>query len=455
MLASATRDTLKESLGRLGARVLKLVADPGFKPRTDVFLRRTVNEMVMDKDDIPIRGVKSEDHLFEKPSGISADKYPELTQLFQETINAIAQLYGWQKAKAESWTRQFVSWLSKRLLSTKFDQSVVNEGVQTFMADLEKAPAKANVRFFLLGITPRQPSISIGDNLTIRKVSKQDLCLEYDVAFPPPKQPVPHSIAETSMDVHDRIDLLEHQRAANKLVSILKLFKPWSVYWTKWNIDFPTTMPFGDLYDISYPMLGVKSNILEASDQHVLEKLYSILLPMMPKHGDLGSGTDSISIAYRLYSNSLINKDRSEWRLATAVAGLDALYVKGGVDQTYKLAHRAAKLLGLFGEDPEKVRNVVKESYSIRSSVFHGDKLKDKQPKLVPEYLTLIHGYLRKSILLLLFLTQNQGISKETVIKYIDNSLIGISGDKELKKMLKETEAKIGFDYEELGLATK
>lgn len=144
----------------------------------------------------------------------------------------------------------------------------------------------------------------------------------------------------------------------------------------------------------------------------------------------------------------------NDWKLATAVAGLDSLYVTNGIDQTYKLSHRAAKLLGSLGEKPEVVCEKVKKSFGIRSGVFHGNKLNRKEINAVPEYLTLVYDYLRKSIILFLFLNEKEGLDKKAIIDYIDDSLIGAKKDGKdtLMNKLRSTESKLGCSYEELGL---
>jgi len=78
-------------------------------------------------------------------------------------------------------------------------------------------------------------------------------------------------------------------------------------------------------------MLGVKGNIIEPGDEGCLEKLYQILLLMLPRNIVYRSGNDPVSIAYKLYSNALTGEEGSDWKIATAVAGLDALYISGGV----------------------------------------------------------------------------------------------------------------------------
>ena len=129
----------------------------------------------------------------------------------------------------------------------------------------------------------------------------------------------------------DRMDLLEHQFAAERLVSFLRLFRFWPVYLTSYSIIFQTITPFGTVSDPSVPMLGVKGNIIEPGDEGCLEKLYQILLLMLPRNIVYRSGNDPVSIAYKLYSNALTGEEGSDWKIATAVAGLDALYISGGV----------------------------------------------------------------------------------------------------------------------------
>lgn len=453
-----TSDSLKCHLIRVARKIHDIVSDPNFKPRIEVYLRRTVEEIGVDKDGVPTGGAKWKDSIFEKPYILDIPEDDKLIQANQEAVDAIIHRYDWERTKAEQEVREFKSWILKKVIAKRFDSLVLDEGVSIFINDLNKTPVSAVVKVFLLGVTTRQPSILIGDNLKIRKVYEEDLTLEYNVSFPPPRQPIPHSIAEINMDVYDRMDLLEHQYAAERLVSVLMLFKPWPVYLTKYNIIFPTIKSLDTISNPSIPMLGVKGNIIEPSDEDCLKKLYQVLLPMLSRDIVYKSGRDPVSIAYKLYSDALTSKDGSDWKLATAVSGLDALFVEGpGVDQTYKLKNRAAKLLGLLGDLPEDVRKNVNASYKIRSSVFHGEKLDSKQIQSTAKYLPSICEYLRKSILLFLFLNKKEGLEKSSIIDSIDDSFIGATkSDKEtLLDNVESLESKIGFSYEELGMKSQ
>jgi len=138
-----------------------------------------------------------------------------------------------------------------------------------------------------LGIITRLPPKYVPDILGVRIL---DLTLEYDVTFSPPKEPIPHSIAEIRMDVYDRSNLLEDQYAAERLVSILILFKAWPVYWTSYSIIFPTITPFCTVHTFPYPELGIKTKVIEPSDEECLDKLYQALLQILPKEMIYKSG---------------------------------------------------------------------------------------------------------------------------------------------------------------------
>ena len=455
MSEHVTKDYLKASLVQVGQKVYKLVSNPNFKPRTRVNLKRIPTEIGFDENGVPTGGAKWEEFIFERPWVVDRDipEDVELKQATQNAITAIVQLYNMRRLNVKHEIKKFKLWIAEKALSNNLDSSAVDEGVRIFIEDLEKIPVTALIRVLLLGVAPRRSSMSIGKNITIKKVSKEDLTLEYDISFPPQKSPFPHSIAEIRMDVHNRSELLEHQFAVERLVSILRLFKAWPVYLTSYSINFPSITSFGIISNPSVPLLGVKRNIIEPADEKCLEKLYHVLLPIMSKDIVYKDGKDEISIAYKLYSDALTREKRNDWKLATLVAGLEAIYVSERHHKKYKLKRRAGKLLGYFSETPENVCAILEESYNIRNSVFHGDILETNQVNAIPEYLSLTYEYLRKSILIFLFLIKKEELDKYLIIGYIEDSLKGGDGEKKLIKILESIKSEIRFSFKELGIS--
>jgi len=455
MSMQLTKDSLKTSLVHMGREIYRVLVDPSFKLRTIPYVRQTATEIGVDKDGAPSGGVKWKAEIFERPWVENLPEDDELNQAIEDTINVVSQRYNLKRTEAELEVREFKSWIAKKAISIKFKPSVVDEGAQIFIQDLDNSPVSGNVKVFLLGVTPRRSLVRIGSNLLIRKVSKDDLTFEHDLfdsSFQKPR--IPHSIAEINMEVSNRKYLPEHQFAAERLVSFLRLFRAWPVYLTSYSIIFPTISPSWSISDPCVPLLGIKRNIIEPEDENRLERLYQVLSPMLRKDIVYRSGKDPISIAFKLYSTALTSEEGNDWKLATTVAGLDALLITDEVGLKRNLARRAGKLLELLGEDPKQVVDKVTASYDVRSKVFHGDELEEQHIITIRDNLSNMFEYLRKTILFLLILNTIEGLSKKSIIDYIDNSCIGVTkeGTEMLMEKLRSTEIKLGHSYEQLGL---
>lgn len=129
-------------------------------------------------------------------------------------------------------------------------------------------------------------------------------------------------------------------------------------------------------------------------------------------------------IALERYETALFAEDPAE-RLAYAVMGLEALYMKGGETQELKrrLSQRVAKAMSLLGLNPTKTYEDIDDAYDVRSKFVHGsrpDKLEEDLVKRVLEYLRL-------SLLLYLDLSRekvNLNRVKESFINILDKALI-------------------------------
>jgi hypothetical protein len=66
MSPPVTKDYLKDSLVRVCREIYKTGTDKRFKLRTKPYLRRTVTEIGVDKDDIPTGGAKWKERIIER-----------------------------------------------------------------------------------------------------------------------------------------------------------------------------------------------------------------------------------------------------------------------------------------------------------------------------------------------------------------------------------------------------
>ncbi len=126
--------------------------------------------------------------------------------------------------------------------------------------------------------------------------------------------------------------------------------------------------------------------------------------------------------------------------------GLEALYFRpsGELQELqYRLAIRIAKTLGNFSLDPIKVKNTIKDAYTIRSIFSHGGHLDYKQKKKYNEkyagdinnLLKTVLNFLRLSIIISISIHQE----KEEFIDILDNSLINDSDNQRLAGILNQS----------------
>jgi len=83
---------------------------------------------------------------------------------------------------------------------------------------------------------------------------------------------------------------------------------------------------------------------------------------------------DHLTVAYNRYTDALSQNGVLERRIANAVMGLEALFLKSSEDQelVYRLRIRISKLLSLLGYDPYEVKKIVSDVCTIRSRFVHG-----------------------------------------------------------------------------------
>jgi hypothetical protein len=141
-----------------------------------------------------------------------------------------------------------------------------------------------------------------------------------------------------------------------------------------------------------------------------------------------------LEIAILRYQDALLKPEDVFAKIAYVVMSLEALYLEGGGGARYKLAQRAAKLLGLFGEDPEEVYGILKnDAYRVRSAYVHGNNPPTTKRK-PDEILNNVIEYLRKSIII--FIQTSKG--KKELLDLIDKAMRNDTTADKLRKCIKD-----------------
>lgn len=268
----------------------------------------------------------------------------------------------------------------------KFEESDIDALVKTFLKDLHGEPVKYGVEVELDGIVLRPDKVELGYGITLRQTKIEDLEKEfskYDFSQPDFMSP-PSAILNVEFLGRGANEIW---RRVEQSIAILRLFKVGSVKWKRYR-----------MYSESITDLTAHSNIISGRIEAALEK-YLITEKDVPKlrkfwqaigniipssFFDPGvTRIDYFTVAYNRYCDSLFQNGILERRIANAVMGLKALFLKSGEVQelVYRLNLRMSKILSLIGYDPREVKKIVSEAYKVRNIFAHGGHLSYKEKK--------------------------------------------------------------------------
>lgn len=330
-------------------------------------------------------------------------------------------------------------------------ESEINNYIDVFVVELKNKPIKSGATVHLEGIILHPDKIEICPGITLRKPKKEDFEIDiptygYDIHshFFPPTAFLEISITTNSSRVI--------QEEVKKAITILRLFKTGSVKYQTYRMYSDSISNFiGGRIGSGDTFPALEKYIIHDEDVENLKKFWNGMSSILPPtlYNFDTSQADHISIAYNSYSDSLLQPGISERRIANAIMGLEALYFKSEErsELNQRLSLRTAKLLSLFSSDPITIRRVVKGAYEVRSTYLHGSRLtEEEKERLLKHYdgnlnnlLKIVLEYLRKSLIIFM----KTGMSKESIISLLEDSLISKESDDKLKQKLESISIKI------------
>ena len=174
------------------------------------------------------------------------------------------------------------------------------------------------------------------------------------------------------------------QRLITKTISILRLFKVGSIYYTGYQMNSESILGLmgGTLHTIREPLNLEISTILHEEEEK-LRDFFRIMETHIPK-SFFDSSQPKIeytSIAYDHYCDALLEKGVIERKIADVVMSLEALFLNEDLELGYRLKLRVAKFFGLMEYDPYKIKDTIKDAYRIRSIFAHGNILSYKEKR--------------------------------------------------------------------------
>jgi hypothetical protein len=331
----------------------------------------------------------------------------------------------------------FVMRLAAKLAADEIqDAEQATADIDSLLYSIAPGPKEHRAKVELLGLILRCPQIEL-PGLTIRQTRREDL--EKDVLdFPRNREvvgsPYPSAIAELSVVCAEST---LHNEVIPKLIAMLRLlvvasikYSGYRVFSRLWGSDGATPWYPGD-----HTVPPVRSYVAE-KDALRMNAFWRQMGQSVPKHlyQPNPSLVDYISIAYERYCAGLLRTDIFEERVANAVMGLEALFLKEKQEVMYRCSLRAARAMSYLGEDAKQVFGLLHDdAYAARNAFAHGDRLSPKKKKKIEAkyggdseiVYRSVMNYLRKGLIAAIVGTAK----KSAVISSLDESLLDPTSD--------------------------
>jgi len=199
--------------------------------------------------------------------------------------------------------------------------------------------------------------------------------------------------------------------------------------------------------------IGMPDVAVDDMEKHA-PKFIKFIGNLHDKYIDAIQENDFITIALDYFHDSEKKFVYSNEGFISAIVSLESMFNEGPSDIKYKLSHRAAFLLGMYGLDPIEAFEKLKVFYNNRSKLVHGGgKLKNDPDRY------LVSRYTRRCLIIFLILLnkpERRALGakkrKEAILREIDYAMLNESGrislNKEIKKGLKDFDTKIQRTFE-------
>jgi len=431
------RGQLKKLAVRIRTDVTEGLADQSIVPENETVLRWKVDHFDYGATGITSFGAHGE----QVTRKTWYKSWVKLTQAigklseYDTVLRGLKSEFG-NDSQIESHLRAFTSLLVRELLSNPaIGDEAIDEMITNFSRNLQDEPVRYRVQAAIIGVAieSEKTDLSPRDGIFLRRPKKEDLeveATEFSYWGTRPLSPQPSAIltmelmAKRGREVQDQLE---------RAISILRLFGIGSVVWSSYQVNSDSvTDPFGSASMHSGRQTqALETYLLTDDDLSKLRKFWQACEKTMPVgFYDLGqTTTDSLTIAYNRYTDSLLQNGLLERRIANSMMGLEALFLKGTEIQelTYRLTVRIAKFLGLLGYDSHRVRAGLIDAYRVRNLFAHGSQLDKKEKKRieskykdVKNLLKETLDYLRVSLVTSILI----GIKKSELVDHLDGSLI-------------------------------
>lgn len=362
---------------------------------------------------------------------------------FKSCATAISETYNVSEDRAEYWLSRFAYRVVSKFLEGNLDFKTVTSLIVDFINELGGNPVEWNITAWLDGIYMETEQIEIDRGVVIRRPKPQDV--EYEFS---PLEVVPDisfEVPSAVLEINKRIKIEPNSYPElEKILISLRLYKLGSVNvgQIKWK---PNSILGSRSILHPHPRAITYTYSLTDDDKESLSTFVREIKDKLPVEEETGKPLSShpIGIAILRYQDALSKPEAIENKIAYAIMGLEALYLKTEERQelSHRLAQRVAKVMKAFNEPPVKVYNIVKDGYEIRSNFVHGSTFNEEDTHNTKDLLNKIAEYLRRSILVFLLVPKE----KDAFIGLIDNAMLENSAEKKLQQLITENIGNLGL----------
>ena len=315
---------------------------------------------------------------------------------------------------------------------------------------------------------PQNCRFAIGDELVIRKPLPSD----FEYAVPDYDRSSDHDILLNYQGSDAILELSYASKVSDKgpmdaqvmnevdnLINCLRLFKLGSInlFYIEYDQLTKNLLLIGNRVDRTAAAKSLYKYVLGKEDKDRLTDFVKQVKALFPTTESLSEAENKkrnpdrpLHIALQRYYDSLSDMEGVDHQISSAVTCLEALYLTGEAELSYRLQLRVAGLLRFARFDdpttPSDIREDVKIAYGIRSSFAHGSFIEEKNLKKSSDLARKVVDYARRSLLLFLQLKRlidedkkylsDDGL-KTDIINMIDDSLVDLSAYDNLENLVR------------------
>jgi hypothetical protein len=444
---------IKELLAKLITEVENLIKSEvsagNIKSEDELYFRWKLNDFNYDDHGVTSSGATSE-YVIKKSWIREVSKISEPIkngQLYKDVLEKLIAEFSQNKSVERDVNLFLNKIISEQLALGNAQKIDGNSLIERFADDLLQRPVKCGAEIELQGIIMKPREIEPSYGFMIRQPIKEDL--EKEVPFYSPIRSYydplsyPSSIASVEFSGRRAQDI---QTKIALMIVILKLFRVSSIKYLSYKMysDSITDIAARGGVFLGSQEQVLETDIIKRDDESKLKIFWGAIEKLLPlslyNFGE--KELTPVCLAYDRYNDALMHNGLLERRIASVVMGLEALLLGETQELKYRLGLRTARVVSFLDDNPQKVKQIVKDAYDIRSKFAHGSRLSYKDIKSLKLkygdiknlFLTVI-DYLRQLIVVMILIQK----SKEEFIDLVDDSLIEREKETLLNNLLSQS----------------